>query len=506
MHQSNVRERNQQVRQMRRIYQKARGVLIWLGPDTSDQMAKAATDSIQIISDFLCEKLHITIEGLSTRRNVYQEVLYRNRGTLPSPNECEFSNETTWQCLRWFYSHAYFTRLWVIQEVNATTNRLVHCGTEEIEWDRVDLVAGYIIMDTAFSNNYGFSETHCWWTATVTTERMRNPRNWLFMLYLASNFACLDERDMIYGLRGLMHLSEGTPQAGLLDPDYRKTTVEVYRDSVEAAFHDFQNTDVLLYLVGDESPSWIPRWERPMLFRNPFRFGKSLPWKPAGESYPQWRIDKQSNVLYLSGFVVDTVKSVAAYNEQIFSNAMLDDSSRTESLRQIWHRILETLHHAHHGSSDSSFLPLPQDLMGSTATALSYGLDADANPASSQTLLSNLIAYLRLILDADTFNAYISSSLAELAEHSDGHAFGKPVWDFAYPDSGFFVTSNGLVGCSVCIPKPRDLVVAMLGSTYLFILRPEGEGHLIRGYAFVSGVMEGERWSDEVETKEFEIY
>src|SRR5262249_17911748 len=150
----------------------------------------------------------LQIANLSTRSNVYHEILYKNRHALPPPNECDFSSDATWKALIWFYSHSYFTRLWIIQEINASTNRIVQCGQEQIEWDRVDLVAGYIIMDTAFSNDFGFSKTHCWWTATVTTERMRNPKNWLSMLYLASNFACLDDRDMIYGLRGLMSLPE----------------------------------------------------------------------------------------------------------------------------------------------------------------------------------------------------------------------------------------------------------------------------------------------------------
>lgn len=76
----------------------------------------------------------------------------------------------------------------------------------------------------------------------MTSELIQH-KIWLFMLYLASNFSCTDTRDVIYGLRGLMEFSDG---AWLLEPDYNKTTVEVYRESVEAAFVNFQDTDVLL--------------------------------------------------------------------------------------------------------------------------------------------------------------------------------------------------------------------------------------------------------------------
>jgi hypothetical protein len=53
-----------------------------------------------------------------------------------------------------------------------------------------------------------------------------------------------------------------------LDPDYSKSTLEVYRDSVEAALVNFEKADVLLYITVEEEPSWIPRWNIPMLFRN----------------------------------------------------------------------------------------------------------------------------------------------------------------------------------------------------------------------------------------------
>ncbi|EWZ40631.1 uncharacterized protein FOBCDRAFT_276054 [Fusarium oxysporum Fo47] len=129
-------------------------------------------------------------------------------------------------------------------------------------------------------------------------KRLRQPKNWLYMLYLASNFSSTDPRDMIYGLHGLMSITRGSE---LLYPDYDKSTVEVYMDSVAAAFVDMQNTDVLLYAPGTDHPSWVSRWDRAMLFRNPFRFGKALPWSPSPDLKPTWSINAESKVLALRG-------------------------------------------------------------------------------------------------------------------------------------------------------------------------------------------------------------
>jgi len=104
---------------MRKVYQNARTVLIWLGPDTKDHQAEVAVDSILIISNFLCQKLGISVSDLSSTDDVYQDIMFKNREYLPLPNECEFTTDIMWKSLIWFYSHSYFTRVWVIQEINA---------------------------------------------------------------------------------------------------------------------------------------------------------------------------------------------------------------------------------------------------------------------------------------------------------------------------------------------------------------------------------------------------
>ena len=203
--------------------------------------------------------------GLELNSRRIPRCCFKNLRKLYLPNECDFSTDVMWKSLVWLYSHSYCTRVWAIQEINANTERWVHCGQQKLEWDLIELVAGYIIMETAFSKTFGFTKAYCWWAAIVGTQRITQPKNWIFMLYLASNFSSADPRDVIYGLRGLMMISDD-----LLQPDYNKSTVEVYRDSVDAAFIHFQNTDVLLYVTGNKSPSWVPRWNQSMLFRNPF--------------------------------------------------------------------------------------------------------------------------------------------------------------------------------------------------------------------------------------------
>ena len=161
---------------MRKIYQNAKTVLIWVGPDTEDHQARVAIDSIITISDFLCQKLRVPVSDLNSVDNLYQEIIAKALDILPVPNECDFSTEAMWTSLLWFYKHPYFTRVWAIQEVNANRERYVHCGLEKVLWDRVSLVTCYITMETAFSKAFGFTDAYYWWAATVTTDLVQ-PKN-----------------------------------------------------------------------------------------------------------------------------------------------------------------------------------------------------------------------------------------------------------------------------------------------------------------------------------------
>ncbi|KAL8893370.1 MAG: hypothetical protein Q9192_005336 [Flavoplaca navasiana] len=342
-------------------------------------------------------------------------------------------------------------------------------------------------MEPAFSKSFGFTDTYCWWVSSIT-ELTRNPKNWLSALYLASNYSCLDARDVIYGLRGLIEVSD---RGELLDPDYNKSILEVYRDSVEAAILNYQNTDIFTYVTGDGNPSWIPRWNQPMLFRNPFRFVRALPWKPASRTTPIWNIDKGLNILSLTGYSVGPVKLFDSYSEGFFSNAMINSDEGKRVLVEAWQRILKPMERS------QSQRPINASTLAAAAISFSFGLDENTDPADEHYLVKNFVAYLKIVLDEETFSKYIPPELPGQSEHANGHAFGKPAWDFKYPESSFFITENGFIGCTVSTVRQGDLVCVALGSTYPFILRPEGNEFLIRGYTYVHGLMYGEQHNSE---------
>jgi hypothetical protein len=168
INQMDIPERGLQVRQIKRIYKNAQNFHIWLGAGTEDHDAATAVNAIRIVSDFLCDKLGISIEEHTVGEDTYQEYLLKRRAGVPLPNEIDLVTDTMGKSLVWLYSHAYFTRVWVIQEISANLHRKINVGHAKTVWNRVDLVASYIIMEPAFSDAYGVSTANCWWVATIS--------------------------------------------------------------------------------------------------------------------------------------------------------------------------------------------------------------------------------------------------------------------------------------------------------------------------------------------------
>ncbi|KAH8624728.1 hypothetical protein IG631_20193 [Alternaria alternata] len=275
-----------------------------------------------------------------------------------------------WKSLVWLYSRPYLTCVWVIQEIGANLHWEVNVGHAKTVWNRVDLVASYIIMEPAFSNAYVFAKAN-WWRVATISGLVAQLTQWLNILYLTSSYGCLDAGDTTCGLRGLMKLPK---DFHLLDSNYSKSRLEIYRDSVEAAPMNFEKAHVLLYVTGKEEPSWVSRWDNSMLFRNPFRF--------------------------------------------------VDGNTK---LKDRWTRNLHTF-----TASVDGTLPLTRSFLTAAAVSLSIGLSHKINPFEQLELLHNFVTYIAIILadDRTILATLILGDLLEESNSADGRAFGKPVWDF----------------------------------------------------------------------------
>ena len=111
--QNNLAERNVQTANMRRIYQKAESVAVWLGLEYNES----------------AEALHLVRDLISAYKS-----------SLDQMNNLLLDEEDRLRALVRLFRRQYWWRIWVIQEVTCGRRSTVYCGEEEIIWTHLERV------------------------------------------------------------------------------------------------------------------------------------------------------------------------------------------------------------------------------------------------------------------------------------------------------------------------------------------------------------------------------
>jgi hypothetical protein len=166
---------------------------------------------------------------------------------------------------------------------------------------------------------------------------------------------------------------------------------------------------------------------------------------------------------------------------------MIESDDGRKTLKEVWQRLLKTMRNS------QLHVPFGADELTAAATSFSFGLNEKSDPANEHLLAQRFVAYLKIVLNEEIYNTYIPADVSEDSKNADGRLFGKPVWDFKYPESSFFITEDKFMGCSISSTRPGDVVFVARGSTYPLVLRPDSGEFRIRGFAYVHGLMHAEK-------------
>jgi hypothetical protein len=218
INQEDKTERSLQVRFMKRIYEKARGVIAWLGTES-----KNCSDAL----DFLNQAL---TPGSSTRK----------------------TSERQRSALRFFFDLPYWTRVWIIQEVAVGSSVSILCGHYQADWsilDSVDKLAPtfdtiglrHVRQVRSFRQKYQDSKR------IALIEAMRK----------SQAAQSTDPRDKIYALLGLTYDGDDLVPY----PNYRQSISEVLRDFTKAVIKSNKSLDYILFTpLGNIKQEGIPTW------------------------------------------------------------------------------------------------------------------------------------------------------------------------------------------------------------------------------------------------------
>ncbi|KAL2135714.1 hypothetical protein VTI74DRAFT_7231 [Chaetomium olivicolor] len=272
--QSQVEERNAQVALMADIYKKCDKCLIWMG-EVTEFSAKDYAENFPELLAALAKKHHLDQPGAP--------FIHRGLGMTQVP--LMFLNAAAW-----------WSRIWVVQEVILAPRSLLFYGS--LEMDFSDLVrAAEFIDEHDIGSAWGATRQgtddlcHCmdWIKVTFIWEDMLILRDHVFRLLDLSRSPdpakggnssspdivdvllnvrlrqCTDPRDKIFGVLSLVkNWSRWKP----IEADYSKNTLRVFRDFAAQMLQSEYGANALLLARGLESrskellglPSWMPDW------------------------------------------------------------------------------------------------------------------------------------------------------------------------------------------------------------------------------------------------------
>lgn len=288
--QSNIEERNQQVRQMGRIYSTAHHTVIYLGsltPQVEKVLQATPSRSSGRWTNMDAEALLDTVQAAEN-------------GLLNRP---------------------WFSRVWVFQELVLSRDPWVQCGGVRVRW--TDL------CDLLLSNNR--ERTGLKVLKEMNFARAGRLQTDLFHLILSRRgLGATDARDMVFAHLGVA--SDGATLGGSVTIDYKQSVERLYED-VARYLIDKIGPETIFSQVddADHSPhrhglaSWAPDWSLlPSSAAQMYRDNRMnvVTLQPR----LHYRFIQELRVLAYIGYEVDVISSVSL---GIHQNSQQDSANRT---------------------------------------------------------------------------------------------------------------------------------------------------------------------------------
>ena len=520
INQDDLVERAAQIYLMKRIYESAEEVIIWLG-ESNPAVDAAVSRMVDIHDSWWSPILGRTGSAHRSLATITEEDighLVRHSSSSSEPDE-------SWKAgIQDILSRPWWSRIWVYQEATApcVSGTQVLIGPHHMPLDVV-LTVNQIIRsiswrghsDPLFSLDQDGLVHPAAYVQTYSALRKRHQQTgrsrFLRLSDLLSalrRFDATNPRDKLYAL-----IPTSLDGAELLDVSYDKPVEQVYAEATWSMIRAHGSLDILGHCSppsqhDDDSatvpglPSWVPNWMAKPAATPLFKRGLAalLPSAPkdsdshgvhvdnagveigklygaSGNSVPEASVDVTGRILSCAGFLFDRISDVSPDEG--------DDMLGT-NVSQTWAAWLRTI---------------PEGRSQRVAQSLSGG-------ALPRILVADCD---RVAIDVGMRRGG-KGSKAELAPALGESGNHNYYMDITGPHPASFhrrliVTKKGYLGLAPEHVQTGDLVTIIMGSQVPLVLREAQQQYVFVGDAFIDGVMDSEAWAerDENEKKVFTI-
>ncbi|KAH8689770.1 heterokaryon incompatibility protein-domain-containing protein [Phaeosphaeriaceae sp. PMI808] len=511
INQEDLKERKQQVKIMGDIYSQADGVLIWLGEETED--VKDTIESIKI--------LHSTFWVAYFRRYLWNRLPRLEPWWSEVLPEQTLPPDMDWKPITNLLSRPYFQRGWIIQEAVKARQATVVCGNKTIPWKTFETVCHSLVSlhNSGQIRGFPFIEAAEGLNSIEMIlqarkdARVRFISAWLsikqlselYHLLIATQWSqCTDSRDKIFALLGIAQ--DVAPEDRELGPDYTESVESIFRRFVIWDISKHGNLRTLSCISKPSNldlPSWVPDLTQLDSGIELLVVNKRTPFQASKGSKAQARWSEQSNVLHLTGKLVDSIQTVGK-----------GDRSRGY--------VLPDAHGAQFNLGDAINYVLKREwLQECWDIAASTGLDRSSSSdyeTFARTMTCNLnydgaaviSPYIKWFPKYEDYvkggNLRTVSNPQEVPQWRDALKVIRSVHAWT-KGRHFCATERGRIGWVPSSAAEGDLICVFFGGRVPYAIRSCGDGHYtLVGECYIHGIMEGEAMKmKELETEEFAL-
>lgn len=490
--QTNETERGQQVALMRRIFQQATSVVVWLGIEHSE----TARTGFQFFKDLM----------QSPESSTRMEMIAHGNGIHHIAS---------------LFKRVWFRRLWCLQEVVLARSEIILTwGAHTISWNYVGKLASWLaqILPSGLSMDedakIGIRNAAIMHALRSNIWESPSRRcSFLELLTIARPFLATDAKDKVFALLGIPS-TDAEPEATgqlFLQPNYEKTLDEIYLACAQKIIHTSESLNILSYVQHENfthieaKQSWVPYWNRNFTRTIALVDPESNSFAAAGQHSYRYTPSSPRNDgnLSVSGIRLTSVREISIIIQRdmadelpglmsgIWENFFIPLRSRTvntEILREIcltvtagkdWQgRLVEN--DVGHICDFVACMYEPRNLQASSEERLEY-MDWSRNSLRLEQLQMELF-------DPRSDREVLGGEQPGNAENF------KEAFVTACTQRRIFSTEKCHIGLGPRAMQPGDHVCLLEGATVPIILRPSKDGFKVVGEAYVSGVMQGEAW------------
>jgi hypothetical protein len=487
INQADSAEKEQQLRIMGEIYQKAFGTWTYIGRPSVHTIAGIR----------LAKQLHRLMIRWETKGDqpttaqMHAESFYSDFGSpphgLPPPEN------PAWAGLRELIDREWSSRVWIARESVLNNSREMYCGQHRLP----PLLLGQIADAARNDKIPRFATEGCQEGPELLTSHqylvifhrtnlpLQFPRTFYHVLRLCHLFKSYYPEDKVLALLDL------APDRDKLAIPYGGTSAaSLYIDVAVALLREYGSLDFLSSVHVERGsstsslPSWVPDWSLCAFEYEPFitnptiiRYGLN---RASGNEEVDFSVSEDRRTLTLKGYMVDRISHV--------NNGPKGARMPWFLFRQHIERLYNLPMYASERHAGTVFW---KNLIVMACQKYNDG---------HEDALDTIFLYLQEIWSAEFTNPDFGEALVEESVHLFRNALFS-----TYRYRRFFTTENGYIGLG-----PRDLQVGdyaciFCGGPFVYVLRECGKGFQLIGESYIHGLMRGRFTEQGVETQWFDL-